>query len=188
MWVQIVTGLFGLGGVVGGVLLTSFLSRRSDQRRMSAEDDRRWLTDRRHAYAAYLAVVVKLLKEFDFVMTYLHATRGTPEPNVNDKVLANASAEFRKVLGRELQPALGEVQLLAKKNVAELADRVMWALLELAGLISGGHLYDQVKEYRDKANQLLDVLRNAMREELGVPGPVRTFPMPKSWPWLEDES
>jgi hypothetical protein len=39
----ILTGIFGLAGALGGILLTSHFSQRADERRINSEDKRRWL-------------------------------------------------------------------------------------------------------------------------------------------------
>lgn len=88
----------------------------------------------------------------------------------------------------ELQPVLGDVQLLASPGVAELADRTSWALMELNGLIDSRQTFGVVTEYGSKTRHLIDAIRNAMRAELGLTDPVKTFPMPRDWPWLEDEA
>lgn len=62
---QIVTGLFALGGAGTGAVLGGLVSRAGDKRRIKAEDDRRWLTDRRGVYAGYIALAGAMLQEID---------------------------------------------------------------------------------------------------------------------------
>jgi hypothetical protein len=58
----LVAGLFGLGGGLGGVLLSALTAKWSHSRTISAEDDRRWLVDRRTVYAAYLTLAEQMLQ------------------------------------------------------------------------------------------------------------------------------
>jgi hypothetical protein len=87
----------------------------------------------------------------------------------------------------ELQPALGEVQLLAGPTVAELADRTSMALIRLNEFLSSREKYELVDEHKLKTRHLLDATRNAMRAELGLTSPIKTFPVPEDWPWLSDD-
>jgi hypothetical protein len=67
----LLTGAFGLGGVLGGVLLTSHFAQRADQRRIANEDERRWLADRRQVYARYLGIVTSMLRSIDSTSAFL---------------------------------------------------------------------------------------------------------------------
>jgi transposase-like protein len=62
---QIITGVFALGGGALGAGLTWLGSRANDKRRLAAEDDRRWLADRRKVYASYLGLAQSLQEEID---------------------------------------------------------------------------------------------------------------------------
>jgi hypothetical protein len=177
----LLTGAFGLVGVMGGVWLTSQFAQRSDQRRITSEDDRRWLSDRRHVYAAYLGIVTSMLRSIDDTSSFLSDEGKSIDPG--DEVMLNGHAfEFYSRWDDELQPALGEVQLLAGPKVAETADRTSWALMELNGFIDSRQSFTIVTEYGFKTRHLLDATRNAMRSELGLTSAIKTFPMPETGP------
>ena len=180
-------GAFGLGGVLGGALLTSHFAQRADQRRITSEDERRWLTDRRHVYAQYLAMVTAMLRSIDGTAVFLTAKDRPTIPTEDEVILKEDVFEFYQRWDGELQPVLGEIQLLANPKVAELADRTSWALMELNGFIESRQQFETVYEYSLKTSHLLESVRNAMRTEIGLTRPIKTFPMPKDWPWLPDE-
>jgi hypothetical protein len=182
------TGAFGLCGVLSGVLLSGRLARRTDQQRITNEDERRWLSDRRHAYATYLGLIVSMLKDLDKTSSFLSYDGTEPVKSEDEPIIAEDSLDFYTKWDDELQPVLGDVQLLASPRVAELADRTSWALMELNGMIDSQLTYDTVTKFSYKTRYLIDATRNAMRAELGLTDPIKTFPMPRDWPWLEDES
>jgi hypothetical protein len=182
----LLTGAFGLGGVLGGVLLTSHFAQRADQRRIISEDERRWLADRRQVYARYLAIVTSMLRSIDGTSSFLGSEEKAARPD-DESILKEDVFTFYQRWDNELQPVLGEVQLLANPKVAELADRTSWALMELNGFIDSRQLFEIVTEYGFKTRYLLEAVRNAMRAEIGLTSSIQTFPMPKDWPWLPDE-
>ena len=182
----LLTGAFGLGGVLGGVLLTSHFAQRADQRRITSEDERRWLADRRQVYAHCLAVVTSMLRSIDGTSSLL-GSKEKAAASDDESTLKEDVFTFYQRWDEELQPVLGEVQLLAGPKVAELADRTSWALMELNGFIDSRQQFEIVTEYGFKTRHLLEAVRNAMRAEIGLTSPVRTFPMPEDWPWLPDE-
>ena len=183
----LLTGAFALGGVLGGVLLTSHFAQRADQRRITSEDERRWLADRRQVYAHYLAIVTAMLRSIDDTAVFLPNEDKQAVAPDDESILKDNVFAFYRRWDDELQPVLGEVQLLASPKVAELADRTSWALMELNGFIDSRQVFDVVTEYGFKTRHLLDAIRNAMRAEIGLTSPVRTFPIPKDWPWLPDD-
>lgn len=88
----------------------------------------------------------------------------------------------------ELQRTLGELQLLASPAVAELADRVSDALLEITAPVELRGDFDDYYWGFLSSRDLVRVLLNAMREELGLPpapldGP---FGRDDNWPWLDE--
>jgi hypothetical protein len=184
----VLTGTFGLCGVLGGVLLSGYFSRRAERSRVASEDERRWLADRRHVYAAYLAIVTSMLRNIDSMLAFLPASEAKKITAKDESFLKEEVFDFYGRWDDELQPALGDVQLLAGPSVAELADRTSWALMELNGFMDSRQNYEIVNEYAFKTRYLLDAIRNAMRTELGLTSPIKTFPMPEDWPWLSDEN
>lgn len=181
-----VAGVFGVVGTVTGVVMTTWLGRSAERRRLAAEDDRRWLSDRRRAYAALLVLSQSMLREIDDVAALL-PYRGDEE--VADEEEALMSDGLMNYLTRwddHLQPALSDVQLLASSEVADLADRVSGALLQITGVIEvRGPFIDYYPGWF-RAQDLLGVLRNAMRAELGLRDAVEGhLPRDLGWPWLE---
>jgi len=69
--VALVSGCLALGGALSGVLLSNTFSRRTDRARLKAEDDRRWLTDRRSVYARFLGLSEAMLREIDGVAVFM---------------------------------------------------------------------------------------------------------------------
>lgn len=183
----LLTGAFGLAGVLGGVLLTSHLTRHADERRMSSEDERRWLIDRRSVYAEYLGIIFSMLREMDGLTCFLPNADEEEISEENEAYLKDNLLEYYMDWDDKLQPALEEIQLLAEPKVAELADRTSFALMELGGFVESRQPYSSVHPYLNQTRRLIDIIRNAMRAELGLVDPVNTFPMPQDWPWLPDE-
>lgn len=62
-----ITGIVG----IGGVLLGGYFTKRTEQRRVANEDERRWLADRRHVYATYLALITSMLRSIDSMSSFL---------------------------------------------------------------------------------------------------------------------
>ena len=180
----LLTGAFGLGGVLGGVTLTSRLSRRADQQRMTAEDQRRWLSDRRQLYAAYLALVVALFTDIERARALLSNDTTRPVPDDTLREIAESVTNIYLRCEGELGRALGEVQFLAEPKVAELAERTLWALYELNAFIDVAgppfteEFFSIFADYATKTDNLIQTMRNAMREELGIQEPIRAFPRP----------
>ncbi len=185
---SILTGVFGLSGVLGGVLLTSHFTQRASQQRVSSEDERRWIADRRHVYAAYLGLIASMLKEIEGGICFLSYDGTEPIPDEHESHLKEFVFESYMRWDDELQPAVGEVQLLAEPMVAELADRTSWAIMELIGFADAREIFASFTPYLNQTRSLIDKTRNAMRRELGLTEPITTFPMPKEWPWLPEES
>jgi hypothetical protein len=48
--VALLAGSLALAGALGGVLMRVWVSRRAEERRIAAEDARRWLGERRRIY------------------------------------------------------------------------------------------------------------------------------------------
>lgn len=178
----LLTGFFALAGALGGVLLRDWVSRRADERRIAAEDARRWLGERRHIYAAYLGLA-ESLNEIDRValLTFDNGSDPLDEEEKRDLLF-----DYFQRWEEEVQPSLGEVQLIATSAVTDLADRVSGTLMELTANIEARGSFDDHYPAWFQARDLLQVLRNAMREELGLSPVEIQFPRSRSWPWLPD--
>ncbi|MGL5825765.1 MAG: hypothetical protein ACRCYU_13290 [Nocardioides sp.] len=183
----VVAGGFGVTGTIVGVVMTTWLARSAEQRRLAAEDDRRWLADRRQVYAAFLVLSQSMLRETDGVAVFL-SYRGDEEVADEDEALmADGLMDYFARWENQLQPALSDVQLVAGSEVADLADRVSGALMEITAVVEKRGPFVNYYPGWFRACDLLGVLRNAMRVELGLNDMIETAdPRDAEWPWLQD--
>lgn len=181
----VLTGVFGLCGVLGGVSLTSAANHRLERRKRSAEDDRRWLTDRRQLYARYMTMCESMLREIDSIAVFL-SYDGTKSISSDDEHhIGETLLAYNMKWDDELQPLLEELQLIALPKVSDLAVRMSGALMELTTTVeSRGRFIDHYPIWF-QARDLLGVLRNAMRGELGI-ALLPDGPRNSEWPWLAD--
>lgn len=183
----LLSGTFALIGGLGGVLLTSHLNVRAQASKQSAEDARRWLADRRQIYAHYLSLSEVMLREADSVAVFLSYDGSEPVSDEDKTQLSEGLFEYLMKWDDELQPALFEVQLVASPAVADLADRVSGALMTLTVDIKSVSTFNNYYPAWFQAKDMLQVLRNAMRSELGLPRlEDAPFPRERDWPWLAD--
>lgn len=88
-----------------------------------------------------------------------------------------------------LQPALEEIQLLASPEVTDLADRVSGALLHITIEIETPSTFVDYYPGWFQARDLVQILRDAMRQELGLkalPEQPPDMKLKDNWPWLPD--
>lgn len=184
---SIITGSFTLVAGMAGILLTGRVNRRTNRQKQADEDDRRWLNDRRQIYAQFLSLCESLLRQADSVAVFM-SYDGEKAASVEDEeILEEGHLEFIQSWEERLQPVFFEVQLMASPHVAELADRVSGAILELETLIGSGKIFVKYYPTWFQARDLVQVLRNSMREELNLlPLGDVTYPRSKDWPWLAD--
>jgi len=181
----LLTGLIGVGGVLSGVLLTDRLGRRAGDRRLADEDDRRWLVDRRQIYSQYLSLSEELLRQIDAVGVFLSYDGSQRVPEADEAIISEGLSQYMRRWDEELQPALHEVQLMASPEVSELADRVSGGLIEITAVIELRGTFVDYYPGWFQARDLTQVLRNAMRQELGLPTiPEGKLPRDGLWPWL----
>lgn len=185
----LLVGGFTLAGGLGGSLLTGWLSRGTERRRIEAEDERRWLTDRRTAFAQFLGLSESMLRDIDSAAVFLPG-HGRDASAEDDEIRVERLYDYIHMWETELQGALGEVELLATPEVVDLADRVSTALIEVTAPVE---LRSQFEEYYPmwfQARDLLEVLRNAMRTELGLSSMSvddrTTARRANDYPWLAD--
>ena len=186
---SLISGGFALGGALGGVLLSGRLTHRADKRRLKAEDDRRWLTDRRTTYANFLGLAESMLREVDGVAVFLSYDGSQPIPEDDEELIVDGLSEYFQRWDDELQPELGEGGLLASPEVADLADRVSGGLMEVTVHVERRDSFAEYYPSWFQAQDLLEVLRNAMRVELGLPAMSKDRPSVRrtgDWPWLPD--
>lgn len=180
----LVAGAFALVGVLLGGAVNSFTA----WRQRSADDKRRWLADRRSLYANYLGITASKLQEIDSIAVFLRHNQDEPMPNDEDRgIVKEGLSDYFVSWETDVQPALGEVQLLASDRVADLADRVSAALMEVTVYLEREETFTDYYPMWFQAQDLLTVLRNAMREELGLEelddAAARRDP---AYPWLPD--
>ncbi|MGW1740593.1 hypothetical protein ACWCPQ_17485 [Nocardia sp. NPDC001965] len=188
--VPLITGLCALAGALGGVLLSALTAKWSHNRTIAAEDSRRWLVDRRKVYAAYLTLAEQLMREIDGIGTFLRYDDDTPPlSSEDDEMIRSDLVDYLVKWDDELQPLLGEIQLLASPEVVDLADRVAGALMSVTGPIELRQTFGEYFPDWFRTKDLIVLLRNSMRVELGLPAgstdayPARRIP---DWPWLTE--
>jgi hypothetical protein len=167
-------GALALFGSFGG----AYLSRK-------VEDSRRWHGDRRELYAKYLGLTSLLLNDIDGLGVYHPDNLQRPMLATETEHLDEGFSKYVGTWARQLQPALGEIQLLASAEVADLADRASSALFKLYAAFGKSSLFEFIGMMRRTAD-LVSVLRDAMRRELGVSSELKPHGHSADWPWLPD--
>lgn len=184
--VALVAGSFVLAGGIAGVLLSGWISRGADERRVASEDERRWLVERRQIYGVFLGLAESMLQEIDGLAVFLSSDGGQALSEDDEVLVREGLLEYHLRWDEDLQPALGEVQLMATSPVVDLADRVSGALMELTATVELRNAFDDHYPMWFQARDLLQVLRNSMRAELGLAEIDVTSPRSSDWPWLPD--
>ncbi|MCZ2810233.1 hypothetical protein O2W15_02175 [Modestobacter sp. VKM Ac-2979] len=182
----LVTGVFALAGASAGALLSGLVSRASDKRRVKAEDDRRWLADRRLIYSTFLGVIESMLNDLERV-SHLLGGESKQLAEEDKQALEAANDAYERRWANDLRPAFGQLRLIASLPVVELAER-------LAGF--GGHVGGvqvpffeggMVQEYLRRMLRTRDVVSELlaeMRSELGLPPTEKR----RSWAWDVEEA
>jgi hypothetical protein len=183
----LLTGGFTIGGGLAVAIVSALLARSSEMRKVKVEDNRRWLVDRRGVYAKYLALAEVMLRDIDGVATFLSYDGDSRISDEDDEIISEGLTEYFIKWDESLQPLLGEIQLLATSHVADLADRVSGALMEITWRVEKRHTFTSYYPAWFQAQDLLHVLRDAMRAELGLPvlGSLLAGPREDGWPWLD---
>ena len=183
----LLAGGFALAGSLGGIIAAGRFAQRAEQRRIAADDERRWLAERRRIYAAYLVLATSMLKEIDSVGVFLSYDGTTEISSEDQSLISEGLSQYFRRWDNELQPALVEVQLIATPKVADLAERATGALMEITGSVESKQPFTDYYPGWFQARDLLQVLQNSMRAELGVSEALLDpFPKPDDWPWLSD--
>lgn len=188
-WIAaLLTGIFGIVGVLGGAALSATVNYRLDRGKRTYEDERRWLTDRRQLYAKYLTLCESMLREIDGTACFLSYDGTSPISEESDELIREGLFAYILRWDDELQPLLQELELIASPHVSDIADRMSGALMEVTGLIEQRGIFTDHCPTWFQAKDMLAVLRNAMREELNFhPLPEGyTFRRDPDWPWLPD--
>ncbi|WP_283139327.1 hypothetical protein [Rhizohabitans arisaemae] len=186
LFVPILAGSFALGGGLGGALLTGWMARRNERRKLAADDERRWLSDRRQIYARYLTLTQAMHREIDSIGVFLSYDGLEIVEDEQEECISDGLLGYFRRWDDELQPILLEVQLMATPPVADLADRISGALLEITTVIELRGAFIDYYPGWFQAQDLLEVLRNAMRVELGLTETLSSNPRKRDddWPWL----
>ncbi|MFZ1577891.1 MAG: hypothetical protein WAT47_06025 [Nostocoides sp.] len=133
--VALMAGGIALAGTLAGVSLSTWFARRSEAERLREQDARRWLSDRRTSYATFLVLAESMLREIDGVAVFLSYDGRKGVPEEDEELRKDGLTTYFMRWDDELQPALVDVQLLAGAQVADLADRVTGALMEITAVI-----------------------------------------------------
>lgn len=113
----LLTGGFALAGGLGGVILSNNFTSRAARQQRAEEDARRWLADRRHIYAAYLALVASLFKDIEDISVFLTSPGDEVDAEraaSNEESIAEGVPKFYERWENEVQQAFNEVLLLAR--------------------------------------------------------------------------
>jgi hypothetical protein len=181
----VVAGGIGVAGTIVGVVMTTWLGKSAEKRRLAAEDDRRWLADRKREYAAFLVLGQSMLREIDSFAVFLPYNGDEDVSDEDEASIADGLMDYLARWDDELQPALSDVQLVAGSAVSDLADRASGALMEITAVIEKRGSFVKYYPKWFRAQDLMGVLRNAMRAELGLNDAIETtYPRDAQWPWL----
>ncbi|MGY4543626.1 hypothetical protein ACVWY0_003566 [Arthrobacter sp. UYNi723] len=181
----ILTGSFTLAAGVVGAVLAGVFARRGENRRHQAEVDRQWLADRRAVYVKYLALAEVMQREVDAIAVFLSYDGKKTIEAEDDRFISEGLTGYIATWEDELQPSLGELQLVASKKVADLADRVSGALMEMTTFLELRRAFTAYYPMWFQSQDLIHVLRNEMRSDLGLVSHGDTARLDKGWPWLE---
>lgn len=191
------TWLLSILAALLGSAATYLVSRSGDRRRLAAEDERRWLNDRRALYARYLGLVERLERDADSIACFLPHDEDAPAIKDDDeRLVREMSQEWMECWDTELQPMLSEMELLATPKVADVAARAAHEILEAVpqpqylgpddSRITPAVYSDHWPTQR-MAMGLRELLRNEMRIELGLDPVLNQAPDDRNWPWLGDQ-
>src|SRR4051794_28616254 len=106
-WMSVlIAGIFGISGVLGGALRTGALNHRLEQRKRTAEDQRRWLADQRQLYARYLTMCDAMLREIDGIAVFLSYDGSEPIKAEDEELISDGLLDYNSKWDDELQPLL----------------------------------------------------------------------------------
>lgn len=180
----VVAGLVGVGGSLCGVLLSTFLGSKAERRRLAEADSRRWLEDRRSVYAEFLLLAQSMSKQIEYTGLNLPYDESKSEDGDEKSVRVHQVYEYYGRWEDELQPILTELMLVGGASVAETASRVSDALMELGGFVEVGGYYVDYYPKKQRTDDLIGLLRNTMRGDLGNHEEIDFRPIEDTaWPW-----
>jgi len=170
-----------------GIWLGHMLKTREDVQRLQAEDERRWMAERKVAYSAFLQEAHAMAREIEWLA--LNLPYDPSKPGDGDlNVVAEDLPTYYGRWDEKTQEVLTNLQLVSGARVGELAQRVVDALLEVATPVETRGYFTEYYPLMLALDDLIQVLHNAMREELGMPDPIdwEGRRADDHWPWLED--
>lgn len=187
MTTAIIVGAIGVSGSLGGVALSTVLGRKAERQRLAESDARRWLEDRRQSYSDYLVLAQAMLRDIDGTASFLPYDETKPASDEDDELRKESLFDYHVRWHDELQPLLADVSLVAGAEVGEMADRVSAALMEISGTVEVGGFFVDFYPQQFRARDLVGMLRNVMRSELGL-HEVLDLESPRDgdWPWPSD--
>ena len=147
--VPLVAGVF----TVLGVVVAQLVAWRIDQRKVRREDEQRWLTDRRQAYAAFLTAATR------FHMKLKPEWEKDPADDMTDAI---AEVNFHRQ----------EIRLIASEPVSAAAEELFMQLARMRRTLASTAYTDRGEQaWRDLAKVFQDRRQTfiaAARDELGV--------------------
>lgn len=180
----VVAGLIGVGGSLCGVLLSTFLGARTERRKLSEADARRWLEDRRRVYADFLLLCQSMSNQIEFTGLNLPYDDSKSEDEDSRDARIDQVYEYYGRWEDELQTILAEVMLVGGANVADMAARVSDALMGLGGFAEVGGYFVDFYPKKQRTDDLIGLLRNTMRGDLGNHEDIDSRPTGDAeWPW-----
>lgn len=187
MTTAVIAGAIGVGGSLGGVVLSTVLGQKAERQRLAESDSRRWLEDRRRLYSEYLVLAQAMLRDIDRAASFLPYDESKPASTEDDELRKEALFDYHVRWDDELQPLLADLSLLAGAAVGDLADRVSGALMEISGTVEVGGFFVDFYPQQFRARDLVGLLRTAMRSELGL-NEVLDLESSRGgdWPWPPD--
>ena len=127
-----------------------------------------------------------MLRDIDHIGVFLGYDEQHNLSEEDDALIREDLPEYFAKWDDELQPLLEELQLISSTEVADLSDRISGALMEVTAPIEKREAFVEYYPVWFQAKDLLTVLRNAMRAELGV-GALPDGSLVRreeDWPWL----
>ena len=198
MTTTIIASLTALGGALLGTAVAYFFQERMRKRQLEAEDQRRWLAEKKVVYSTVYGAHSDYLRQAQM----LGSERIAPKLQPLDVSPSDHEASQRRMIARMVEELdemqvdserlLVQLNLIGSSDVVNLArhvnDAVDWVFLYMRGVSQKKYLLRTLKGAAF-AESLLDDLNNAMRSDLGVKQPlsVKRESDLSTWPWTSEQ-